>query len=256
MKKKVLIGLGIIIMVGAVAGGILFTRGKGEDISVNAKESIETASTVETEPEESEEIKVEDEESESEATLEEEVTPEDASLQNQIDNESASETNTTYEETNNDITPLDKTMYSKGEVNTRIGPSTDYTKSSTGPLTLNQEVHVTGQSKSTNWYQITLPTNEVVYVHNQYLSDTKTEVSQPTPQPTTNNTGNQGQQQQQQVETPQPSTPPSQPQNTDNTNPSGGIESGNLGGSNGFGSATNSGKGSDWLGEGDNTQFH
>ncbi|ODR27754.1 SH3 domain-containing protein [Eisenbergiella tayi] len=234
MEKKVLIGLGIIIMVGAVAGGILFTRGKGEDISVNAKESTETASTVETEPEESEEIKVEDKESESEATLE----AEDASLQNQIDNESVSETNTTYEETNNDITPLDKTMYSKGEVNTRIGPSTDYTKSSTGPLTLNQEVHVTGQSKSTNWYQITLPTNEVVYVSNQYLSETKLEVQTSTPQ---------------KVETPQPSTPPSQPQNT---NPSGGIESGNLGGANGFGSATNSGKGSDWLGEGDNTPGH
>lgn len=129
MKKKVLISLGIIIIVGAVAGGILFTEGKEKDNSVNAMASIETASTVESEPEEKEEskeIEIEDTESESE----EQSTKDINTAEENVSQEVHSEIETPKESVDEvgDITPLDKTMYAKGNINTRTGPSTEYTK--------------------------------------------------------------------------------------------------------------------------------
>lgn len=246
MKKKVLISLGIIIIVGAVAGGILFTGGKEKNNSVNAMASIETASAVESEPEEKEEskeIEIEDTESESEEQSTKDINTADENVSQEVHSEIETPKESVDEV--GDITPLDKTMYAKGNINTRTGPSTEYTKA--GNLTLNESVHVTGQSQSTAWYQLTLPTGEIVYCSNQLLSDTKTETQQPT-----NNTSNNGTQtnnnQQQQTNN---NTNNQQPSN--NTTPiqdtpsAGGIEQGNLGGDNGFDSIIDIGKGSDWF---------
>lgn len=75
-----------------------------------------------------------------------------------------------------DITTLDKTMYAQSEVNTRSGPSTEYER--VGGLTTNEEVHVTGQSNTTAWYQIEID-GEIQFVSNNYLADAKVEVQEP-----------------------------------------------------------------------------
>lgn len=75
-----------------------------------------------------------------------------------------------------DIEPLDKTMYATGNINTRSGPSVDFTK--VGGLTVNQEVKVTGQSKTTGWYEIEVD-GEKQYVSHTLLSDTKVQESKP-----------------------------------------------------------------------------
>lgn len=114
-------------------------------------------------------------------------TPEDVEYQNQLDNELAEETKDQSDVISTDIEILDKTMYAKGSVNTRSGPSTDYEK--LGGLTTNQEVHVTGQSKETGWYEIEINGSKQ-YVSNQFLSDTKTQVTQAS----TSNSGQQSNQ--------------------------------------------------------------
>ena len=75
-----------------------------------------------------------------------------------------------------DIEPLDKVMYATGNINTRSGPSVDFTK--VGGLTVNQEVKVTGQSKTTNWYEIDVD-GAKQYVSHTLLSDTKVQESKP-----------------------------------------------------------------------------
>lgn len=75
-----------------------------------------------------------------------------------------------------DIEPLDKVMYATGNINTRSGPSVDFTK--VGGLTVNQEVKVTGQSKTTSWYEIEV-NGAKQYVSDKLLSDNKVEVSKP-----------------------------------------------------------------------------
>lgn len=255
MKKKVLISLGIIFTVGIIAGGILFTGGKEKDNSVSAMASIETASTVETEPEEKEEskeIEIEDTESESEEQSTEDMNTTEENDRQKAHQEAETPKETTTNDELTDITPLDKTMYAKGNINTRTGPSTEYTKA--GNLTLNESVHVTGQSQSTAWYQLTLPSGEIVYCSNQLLSDTKTEPQQPTnnsgSQANNNQQTNNNQQQQTQPQPEQPSTPPT---NNQDTPSAGGIEQGNLGGDNGFGGVTDIGY---ELGTGNNTPAH
>ena len=69
-----------------------------------------------------------------------------------------------------DITSLNTPMYSTGDVNVRKGPSTDYEK--IGALALNQEVKVTGQSKSTGWYRIEFNGGDG-YVSNSLLANEK-----------------------------------------------------------------------------------
>ena len=83
-----------------------------------------------------------------------------------------------------DITSLNTTMYSTGDVNVRKGPSSDYEK--VGQLTLNQEVKVTGQSKSTGWYRIEFNGTEA-FVSSSLLSTTKLQT--PPPAPSTGNGG-------------------------------------------------------------------
>ncbi len=121
-------------------------------------------------------------------------TIEDIETQNLLDDE-APKSEVPAEVT--DITTLDKTMYAKGAVNTRKGPSTDYEK--VGGLALNEQVHVTGQSESTKWYEVELADGTKVYVSNKYLSDTKVEV------PTTPSTPS----------TPAAPTTPSEPSGSD-----------------------------------------
>ena len=84
-----------------------------------------------------------------------------------------------------DIEPLDKVMYATGNINTRSGPSVDFTK--VGGLTVNQEVKVTGQSKTTSWYEIEV-NGEKQYVSHTLLSDTKVQESKPS----SNNNGGGG----------------------------------------------------------------
>ena len=73
------------------------------------------------------------------------------------------------------VTDMTKTMYAKQSVNLRSGPSTDYEK--VGSLTTNQEVTVTGQA-DTGWYRINY-NGGVAFVSNNYLNDTKVEVTPP-----------------------------------------------------------------------------
>lgn len=75
-----------------------------------------------------------------------------------------------------DIESLDKVMYATGNINTRSGPSVDFKK--VGGLTVNQEVKVTGQSKTTGWYEIEVD-GAKQYVSDKLLSDNKVEVSKP-----------------------------------------------------------------------------
>nr|WP_308624597.1 SH3 domain-containing protein [uncultured Eisenbergiella sp.] len=194
MKKKVIAGLGIIIVIGAVAGGIFLFRGKGEDNSINEVASMETSSTMETEQEDKEESmesetaepeSVEETSSESEEASEEFI-PEDITSQNEIEEaevEIVGAEAPNVEES--DIEPLDTTMYSRGTVNVRTGTSS--TTAKLGTLTLNESVTVTGQSKSTNWYRVSLSDGQTGYVHPDYLSTTKTEVKQPPKNTNTNN---------------------------------------------------------------------
>lgn len=108
-------------------------------------------------------------------------TPEEAEYQDYLESQEALEDKTEDDLEQSDIVTLDKTMYAKGSVNTRSGPSTDYEK--LGGLTTNQEVHVTGQSKETGWYEIEINGSKQ-YVSDKYLSDTKMQVTKPS---TTNN---------------------------------------------------------------------
>lgn len=96
--------------------------------------------------------------------------------------ENIAQTNPSPEVDQSDITALNTTMYSKGDVNVRKGPSTDYEK--IGALTLNQEVKITGQSKSTGWYRIEFNGGEG-YVSQNYLSNSKIT----TPAPSTGSNG-------------------------------------------------------------------
>lgn len=108
-------------------------------------------------------------------------TPEEAEYQDYLESQEALEDKTEDDLVQSDIVTLDKTMYAKGSVNTRSGPSTDYEK--LGGLTTNQEVQVTGQSKETGWYEIEINGSKQ-YVSDKYLSDTKMQVTKPS---TTNN---------------------------------------------------------------------
>lgn len=108
-------------------------------------------------------------------------TPEEAEYQDYLESQEALEDKAEDDLVQSDIVTLDKTMYAKGSVNTRSGPSTDYEK--LGGLTTNQEVHVTGQSKETGWYEIEINGSKQ-YVSDKYLSDTKMQVTKPS---TTNN---------------------------------------------------------------------
>lgn len=56
------------------------------------------------------------------------------------------------EEEDPETTRLDQMMYAVSAVNLRAGPGTDFDR--IGSLSANQQVHVIGQNKETNWYKI------------------------------------------------------------------------------------------------------
>lgn len=74
------------------------------------------------------------------------------------------------------IIKMDAIMYATGNVNVRCGISAEYDK--LGGLTTNEEVHVTGQSETTGWYEIEF-NGAKGYVSNNYLSASKVEVAPP-----------------------------------------------------------------------------
>ena len=79
------------------------------------------------------------------------------------------------------IEPMSVTMYALEDCDTYSKP--DELSEKLGGLTTNQEVHVTGQSKETGWYEIEINGSKQ-YVSDKYLSDTKMQVTKPS---TTNN---------------------------------------------------------------------
>ena len=117
-------------------------------------------------------------------TEESKQTKETASVIQEQDNTEQKETDIAEEEPDTetidealtDVTALDKTMYATSAVNTRSGPSTEYER--VGGLTTNEEVHVTGQSNITSWYQIDVD-GVTQFVSNNYLADAKVEVQEP-----------------------------------------------------------------------------
>lgn len=135
-----------------------------------------------------------------------ELSPEEIDYLNYLDEQEATNEKDSSDVEESDIEVLDKTMYAQGSVNTRSGPSTDFTK--VGGLSTNQEVKVTGKSKSTGWYEIEV-NGEKQYVSDRYLADTKITVTEQT-----SNTSNAG------------ST------NTDNAGNTGTSSSGNTGSTN------------------------
>ena len=84
------------------------------------------------------------------------------------------------------VTEMNKTMYAKQSVNLRSGPSTDYGK--VGSLTTNTAVAVTGQANN-GWYRINF-NDGVAFVSNNYLSDTKVEITSPDDGGNTNDENN------------------------------------------------------------------
>lgn len=89
------------------------------------------------------------------------------------------------EEEETDIIELDEIMYAQADVNLRSGASTDFEV--VGTLTQGQQVYVTGQSKSTQWYQIDI-NGETQYVSNKYLATTKIQTQSQSTSNTTSNT--------------------------------------------------------------------
>lgn len=185
MKRKIIITLLAItvLLVG------LFAYSKADDTEPVVNDTIET-----TDQQEVEEENIIEEEPEQEVDT---VEPEQAAQETEPDPEPVEEVAEDKEEAiedkdasdldQSDIEALDLMLYAQGNVNLRQGPSTDYEKS--GSLSTNQQVHVTGQSKSTSWYQVEI-NGETHYVSNKYLASTKITVSEPsTDNSSTNNGG-------------------------------------------------------------------
>lgn len=80
-------------------------------------------------------------------------------------------------------TDLDQVMYAKQTVNVRSIPSADGEK--LGSLSLNDEVHVTGQCNESGWYRIDY-NGGIGYVSNNYLASEKVVESANNPENSTN----------------------------------------------------------------------
>ncbi len=172
MTKKRILALGILVAVISVTGIIVYNSNRNEADTVGTIAHIETdEATTPTPPPPVEDKKVEDDTPVKEDN--ESIETEDTTA---VDNTTALEDTTPVDNTppvedtvESDITPLDQIMYAQGDVNTRSGPSTDYEK--VGGLSVNQEVHITGQSRLTGWYEIEVD-GEKQYVSSDGLSST------------------------------------------------------------------------------------
>lgn len=168
MKRKSIITLLTVSMI------CLSSCGKSDDIEPVNSEAVEVEE--ETTVDEVETI-IEDEPTQDVAEVDIDDSVEEIESDTEQNEDVAENTEEPTEQI--DIKTLDKIMYAQSEVNTRLGDSTDYEK--VGSLTTNQEVKVTGQSKSTGWYQIDVDGVEQ-FVSDKYLADSKVEIQQPTQQ--------------------------------------------------------------------------
>lgn len=187
MKSKIIIALLAItvLLVG------LFAYSKADDTEPVVSDTIETTDQQEVEEENTVDEVVE-EEPEQEVEEVDTVEPEQVAQEIEPDPEpveEAAEDKDTSDLDQSDIEALDLMLFSQGNVNLRQGPSTDYEKS--GSLSTNQQVHVTGQSKSTSWYQVEI-NGETHYVSNKYLASTKITVSEPSTDNSSSNNGGGG----------------------------------------------------------------
>ncbi len=197
MTKKRILAIGILVAVISVTGIIVYNTNRNEADTVETIAHIETDEATTSPPPTpvEEDKKVEDNTSvyntttvkeDNESIETEETTPTDNTTPTKdttpVDDTNTTETEDTTEikedTVDSDITPLDKTMYAQGNVNTRSGPSQEFEK--VGGLSVNQSVHVIGQSKTTQWYAIEVEVDgsvETQYVSNKFLSDTKITVT-------------------------------------------------------------------------------
>lgn len=208
-KKALAIILSLVVIVG-ITGVIIVRQNNLKDNSIEAMASVEASDNEQNNSLPEEDTENTETNKQTEAIEEEQPVTTEESTINDIVPTDTEETET--EKT--DITPLDKIMYATAEVNIRSGASTEYEK--TGSLSINEEVQVTGSI--TGWYEVEINGTKG-YVSDKYLSDSKVEIPQVTQKT---------EQKQQPVNNEEPS------QSEDSGNNSGGMESGNLGGENGF----------------------
>lgn len=174
MKKVLPIILSVFVIISITGNILLYSKLK----SANTENQNLSASIVETKDSISD---LENQISEVQADLSdtntknEELQSENESLQSEI------ETLELELDFLKSIEPMSVTMYALENCDTYSKP--DETSEGVGGLTTNQEVHVTGQSKETGWYEIEINGSKQ-YVSDKYLSDTKMQVTKPS---TTNN---------------------------------------------------------------------
>lgn len=178
MKKKILIILPIIVI--ALIVIVVISKHNNNDIEETPQEVVEISEVSEPTPEPEKTPEPQPEVNEPET-----VEPEATEPEPEVTEPETIEPEQPEQTEESDIEPLDKVMYATGNINTRSGPSVDFTK--VGGLTVNQEVHVTGQSKTTGWYEIEVD-GAKQYVSDKLLSDNKVEVSKPS----SNGGGNNG----------------------------------------------------------------
>lgn len=169
MKKKILIILPILII--ALIIIVVIPKHNNNDIEETPQEVVEISEVSEPTPEPEKTPEPQPEVNEPET-----VEPEATEPEPEVTEPETIEPEQPEQTEESDIEPLDKVMYATGNINTRSGPSVDFTK--VGGLTVNQEVKVTGQSKTTSWYEIEV-NGEKQYVSHTLLSDNKVEVSKP-----------------------------------------------------------------------------
>lgn len=169
MKKKILIILPIIVI--ALIVIVVISKHNNNDIEETPQEVVEISEVSEPTPEPEKTPEPQPEVNEPET-----VEPEATEPEPEVTEPETIEPEQPEQTEESDIEPLDKTMYATGNINTRSGPSVDFKK--VGGLTVNQEVKVTGQSKTTSWYEIEV-NGEKQYVSHTLLSDTKVQESKP-----------------------------------------------------------------------------
>lgn len=182
MKKKILIILPIIVI--ALIVIVVISKHNNNDIEETPQEVVEISEVSEPTPEPEKTPEPQPEVNEPET-----VEPEATEPEPEVTEPETIEPEQPEQTEESDIEPLDKVMYATGNINTRSGPSVDFTK--VGGLTVNQEVHVTGQSKTTSWYEIEV-NGEKQYVSHTLLSDTKVQESKPSSNDNTSSSGNGG----------------------------------------------------------------
>lgn len=175
MKKKILVTIPIILI--ALIIIVVIPKHNDNNIEETPQEVSETSEVSEPEPEITPEPEKEKTpEPQPEVNEPETVEPEATEPEPEVTEPETIEPEQPEQTEESDIEPLDKTMYATGNINTRSGPSVDFKK--VDGLTVNQEVHVTGQSKTTGWYEIEVD-GAKQYVSDKLLSDNKVEVSKP-----------------------------------------------------------------------------